>query len=288
MPELAYINGSFCDIADAKVSIEDRGFQFGDSIYEVIVTYDGEPFLLEPHMERMARSAAGIELDYDFERRPLVPIIRAGLKRCGFSDAMVYIQITRGEGPRSHVIPDGTIEPTVVMTFKPRPQVPAEIRERGASVVTVRDDRWARCYIKATTLLPNVLAKTRAVRRGHFDAVFVSREGEVRESTSSNVFVVRSGRIAIPPRNDSVLHGITQSFIMECARAIGIPLEERVVRLDDLRSADEVFLSSTIVEVLPVTRIDDKPVADGAVGEVTRRIYEEFLRRARTVERVSG
>jgi D-alanine transaminase len=281
MGSLAYLNGMFCPIAEAKVSIEDRGFQFGDSVYEVVVTYDGRPFLLDPHMKRMARSAAQIGLDYDFEDRPLEPIIEEGLRRSGIADAVVYIQLTRGVAPRAHAVPDHPIEPTVVMTFKPRPPVSPENRQRGVSVITVLDDRWARCFIKAVTLLPNVLAKTEAVRRGFYDALFVSPGGEVREATSANVFVVRDRRIAMPPRDESVLHGITQGFIMECAEAIDIPIEERVIRREDLPTADEAFLSNTMVEVMPVTRIDDHPVGDGTVGPVTKRVYEEFGRRVR-------
>ena len=286
MEALAYVNGTFCPITEAKVSIQDRGFQFGDSIYEVVATYDGRPFLIDAHMQRMARSAAHIGLAYDFDEHPLEQIIAEGLRRCGIADAVVYIQLTRGVAPRSHAVPDPPVAPTVVMTFTPRPIVSAEDRERGVSVMTVRDDRWARCFIKAVTLLPNVLAKTEAVRQGCYDAIFVSADGEVREATSANVFVVRDGRIAMPPRDESVLHGITQGFIMQCAAAIDVSIEERVVRLEDLQTADEMFLSNTMVEVLPITRIDDHPVGDPRVddpllGPVTRRIYEEFLRRAR-------
>jgi len=278
---LAYLNGTFCPIAEAKVSIQDRGFQFGDSIYEVVVTYEGQTFLLDAHMQRMRRSAAHIGLTYDFDKHPLEPIIAEGLRRCGIADAVVYLQITRGVAPRSHAAPDPPVDPTVVMTFTPRPTVLPEDREHGVSVMTIRDDRWARCSIKAVTLLPNVLAKTEAVRRGYYDAIFVSPGGEVREATSANVFVVRDGRIAMPPRDEAVLHGITQGFIMQCAEAIDIKIAERVIHPEDLRDADEVFLSNTMVEVMPVTRIDDHPVGSAKVGPVTKRIYKEFLRQAK-------
>lgn len=281
METLAYLNGTFCPIAEAKVSIQDRGFQFGDSIYEVVVTYEGQTFLLDAHMQRMRRSAAHIGLTYDFDKHPLEPIIAEGLRRCGIADAVVYLQITRGVAPRSHAAPDPPVDPTVVMTFTPRPTVLPEDRAHGVSVMTIRDDRWARCFIKAVTLLPNVLAKTEAVRRGYYDAIFVSAGGEVREATSANVFVVRDGRIAMPPRNESVLHGITQGFIMQCAEAIDIKIAERVIRPEDLRDADEVFLSNTMIEVMPVTRIDDHPVGSAKVGPVTKRIYKEFLRQAK-------
>lgn len=280
MKELAYVNGVFSPIAEAVVPIEDRGFQFGDGVYEVIVTYNGRLFQLAAHLERLRRSLAAIELDYDFERDPLEPIIEEGLRRSGLRDAMVYIQITRGVSARSHAVPAG-MTPTVVMTFKPRPVVPAGLRERGASINTVTDSRWANCYVKAITLLPNVLAKTDAVRRGYDDAVFVTPAGEVRECTSANIFIVVDGKVIMPPRNESVLHGITQRFVLDTAASIGIAVEEHTFDVGALQAADEAFMSSTTVEVLGVTRVDDRPIGDGRVGPVTGRLLEAFHARLR-------
>lgn len=278
MTTLAYLNGSFCDVSQAMVSIEDRGFQFGDGVYEVIVTYDGRPFLMDEHLARLRRSLEAIELDYDLDARPLQPVILEGLERSGLAEAMVYIQITRGAAARHHLAPEG-LEPTVVMTFKPRPVLPDDLRLRGAGVMTVRDERWALCRVKAITLLPNVLARNRAHQRGFDDAVFVTDAGEVRELTSANLFVVKDGVILTPPRTESVLHGITQNFIMECAAGIGSTIKEHAFDVDFLCGADEVFMSSTNVEVLGITRIDERPIADGQVGQVTRRLHEEFKRR---------
>jgi D-alanine transaminase len=278
MGELAYVNGVFGPIAEAKVSIEDRGFQFGDGIYEVIATYDGRLFLVEQHMRRLRRSAAGIALDYDFEGRPLEPIIMEGLRRSELRDALIYIQVTRGDAPRSHTIPAG-LTPTVVMTFKPLPSLPEDLRRRGAKVITMLDNRWANCYIKAITLLPNILAKNEALRHGYDDAIFVTAGGEVRECTSANIFLVTGGRLLIPPRNEFILHGVTQGFLIECAEAIGVPVREAPVPVESLRRADEVFMSGTAAEVLAITSIDDWPVGDGRVGPITQRLYDEFLRR---------
>lgn len=280
MGELAYVNGVFGPIAEAKASIEDRGFQFGDGIYEVIVAYDGKLFLVEQHMRRLRRSAAGIALDYDFEGRPLEAIIAEGLRRSELRDAMIYIQITRGAAPRSHAIPAG-LTPTVVMTFKPLPRLPDELRERGARVITTLDIRWANCYIKAITLLPNILAKNEALRRGYDDAIFLSAGGEVRECTSANIFMVSDGSLHIPPRTESILHGVTQGFLIDCAASIGLPVREEPIPVELLRRADEVFMSGTAAEVLAITSIDDRPVGDGRVGPITQRLYDEFLRRAR-------
>ncbi|UCF34500.1 MAG: aminotransferase class IV [Phycisphaerales bacterium] len=253
----------------------------------MVVSYNKRLFLLDEHMKRLRRSAAAIQLDYDFDGAPLEPIIEEGLKRCGLTEAMVYVQITRGVAPRAHPIPRG-IQPTVVMTFKPLPKIPADLRQRGVSMMIAPEKRWARCFIKAVTLLPNVLAKTEAVRRGYFDAIFVTDSGEVRESTSANVFIAKDGQILTPRRDESILHGITQGFLMDCAKDLGLVVEERVVDLETLRGADEVFLSGTTVEVLAVTSIDDEPVGDGLVGPMTRRLYETFRVRVKEESDAEG
>ena len=280
MPELAYINGVFCPISEAKVSIDDRGFQFGDGIYEVIFAYGGKLFLLGPHMQRLRRSAASIELSYDFDAQPLEPIIEEGLRRCELRDAMIYLQMTRGVAPRLHQFRDDAT-PTIVMTFRPRPVFPDDLHARGIKVVTVTDQRWANCSIKAITLLPNVLAKTRAMRYGYHDAIFVTSTREVRECTSANIFMAKDGRLRIPPRTVSILHGITQAFLMECAAAIELPVDEQAFDVETLYEADEVFMSSTAVEVLGIVEIDDRPIADGRVGPITRKLATEFQRRSR-------
>ncbi len=281
MKELAYINGTFCPIDEAKVSIEDRGFQFGDGVYEVVAVYNGRPFLLEPHMRRLKRSLKTVSLEHALTPSALEPIIIEGLRRTGTTDdAMVYIQITRGAHSRSHVVADG-VEPTVIMTFKPLPRVSDELRLRGARTVTARDIRWSNCFVKAITLLPNVLAKNDAINRGYDDAIFVTEEGEVREFTSANIFMVRAGELILPPRNDSVLHGVTQGFIIACASAIGLTVKEQSFTVDTMMGADELFMSSTTVEVLGVTSVDDEPIGDGTVGDTTRRLYEEFKVRSR-------
>ncbi len=281
MSEVAYVNGVYGPIAEAKVSIEDRGFQFGDGVYEVIVAYNGKPFLLDRHMRRLRKSAAGISLDYDFDGKPLEPIIGEGLRRSELGDAMVYLQITRGVAPRSHAIPAG-MTPTVVMTFKPLPAIPEELRRRGAKVVTTLDTRWAHCYIKAITLLPNILAKSDAIRRGYDDAIFVTASGEVRECTSANIFAIKEGAIRFPLRTESILHGVTQGYLLELARAAGLRVQEESVSVDSLRNADEVFMSGTVGEVLAITSIDDRPVGNGNVGPITQRLYDEFIRKARS------
>lgn len=283
MKELAYINGVFCPIDEAKVSIEDRGFQFGDGVYEVVAAYGGQPFQLERHLQRLRKSLAAVRINYDVDARPLAPIIAEGLARCGNGrDMMVYIQITRGAAPRSHAIPD-SISPTVVLTFKELPEVPADLRRRGIRLMSTPEIRWAHCFVKAITLLPNILVKSEALATGFDDAVFVTKGGEVRECTSANIFMVRGGEILMPPRTESILHGVTQSFLMDCAEGIGITMREQAFSIDELRDADEAFISSTTVEVLGVSSIDDGPIGGGKVGDVTEALFDEFRQRSRQV-----
>lgn len=277
MPDIAYVNGRFLLLAEACVSVEDRGFQFGDGVYEVIAVYAGQPFLLDRHMRRLQTSLSAIRIPYDLKAFPLEGIIAEGLSRCEYRDAVVYVQITRGAAPRSHVIPPG-LTPTVVVTFRRHVPLPDEYRRRGAALMTARDDRWGRCYIKAITLLPNILARNEAMARGFDDALFLTVSGEVRECTSANFFLIRGETIVTPPRDESVLHGVTQDFLQECAKGIGLTMVEERFDLSTLRSADELFLSSTSAEVLAVSRVDDHRVAP---GPHTQSLYAEFRRRSR-------
>lgn len=279
MPDIGYVNGVFTPLAEAKVSVEDRGFQFGDAVYEVIAVYAGRPFLLDRHMRRLRASAAAIGIVYDFDAAPLDPIIHEGLRRCEYQDATVYIQLTRGAAARSHIVPAG-IQPTLVMTIRPLHPISDSLRKRGAALLTVPDDRWGRCYVKAVTLLPNILARNEAVRRGFDDAVFVAADGRVRECTAANIFLVRGGDVLTPPRDGSILQGVTQDFLHECAAALGLRMVEETFDVSALCGAEEVFVSSTSYEVLGVARIDDYALA-AAPGPKARLLFDEFRRRSR-------
>ncbi|MFQ5463646.1 MAG: aminotransferase class IV [Phycisphaerae bacterium] len=280
MKELAYLNGIYCPIDQAMVSIEDRGYLFGDGVYEVVACYHGKPFLLDAHLARLRKSLAAVRIDYDWDQCPFEPIIEQGLRKSAMGRrGMVYIQITRGTEARSHVYGDG-LTPTVVLTFKPMEPLSAARRQRGVHMMTAEDIRWAHCFIKAITLLPNVLVKNEATRKGFDDAIFVTPTGEVRECTSANVFIANDGVLTMPPRTRSVLHGVTQGFLIQCAEGIGLKVREASFDVATMMSADEVFLSSTTVEVLGVTQIDGRAVADGKVGATTQRLYREFRKRA--------
>lgn len=280
MPDIAYVNGDFCPLSEARVSVEDRGFQFGDGVYEVIAVYNGRPFLLDRHMRRLQTSLSAIGIAYDVWANPLGPIIVEGIQKAEYSDAVVYVQITRGAGPRSHIIPP-SLTPTVVLSFRKLMPLPEEYRQRGAALMTTPDDRWGRCYIKAITLLPNILARNEAIRRGFDDALFVARDGEVRECTSANIFLIRGDTIFTPPRDESVLHGVTQDFLHDCAQGVQMHVEEERFSVESLLQAEEVFMSSTSVEVLAVTRIDQHVIGPSPEPR-TLKLFNEFRARSRS------
>lgn len=278
MPEIAYINGTFCDISEARVSINDRGFQFADSVYEVVVAYGKNLFRMAEHLARLRASSVAIDLDLDRLNVDFEAIIRDGLGRASFERTMIYIQVTRGVQPRSHIYqPDLT--PTLVATFRPKPEIDPAKRSRGLSVVTVDDTRRAECSIKATSLLPNIVAGNRARRDGFDDAIFVGPNGVVREATAANIFAVRDGRLLTPVRDKTILHGVTLQYVLECAEQIGCPATEQAFTVDELESANEVFVSSTTMDVLAVTKVNGHSISDGTPGTMTQRLYETFITR---------
>ncbi|HLH74669.1 MAG TPA: aminotransferase class IV [Chloroflexota bacterium] len=271
MPEpLVYLNGEFLPYADARIPVEDRGMQFADGVYEVVRYYLGRPFRMADHLARLVRSAEGIEL-------PLPPLdlieqaMNQLVERQGMSEATVYLQITRGPAPRLHGLIDHPT-PTVIAiarpasTTRPRPTL---------RVVTASDDRWARCYLKTTMLLPNALARERARRLGADDAIFL-RDGFVMEATSSNVFLVRQGRLLTSPLTNYILAGITRGVVLELAAQIGIPVSEEPIPAHWLYQADEVFLTGTNTELGPIISVDSRSVGTGQPGAIYQRLLEAF------------
>ena len=283
MPEpLVYLNGEYVSYDDARVPVEDRGLQFADGVYEVVRYYDGRPFRMEQHLRRLVRSAEGIEL-------PLPPLdgiqeaMNELVRRQGFKDAAVYLQITRGTAARMHgLIANPT--PTVIaiarpaQTVRPRPTL---------RVVTASDDRWARCYLKTTALLPNALARERARRLGADDAIFL-RDGFVMEATASNVFLVKDGKLLTSPLTNYILAGITRESILELAKQVGIPASEEPIPAYLLYQADEVFLTGTNSELGPIVSVDGRQVGNGAVGPIFKRILTAFDAAIRSSEVVSA
>jgi D-alanine transaminase len=279
MPSIAYVNGKFSPIEKAVVSAEDRGFQLGDGIYEVLRTYRGRLHAVEPHMRRLFRSLDAIGLKHRFTAAALEKIIVQAVKRAGFSDSLVYLQITRGATKRTKIFPKG-VPPTLVITVRKLELPPAAMREQGVGILTADDIRWQRCDIKTVCLLPNVLASERAKAAGCFEALFVEKDGTVNECASANIFIVASGVILTPPQSARILSGITREEVIAVARKNNLPLEERRITLDELLAADEVFMSGTTVEVLPVVKVNDRPIAAGKPGPVTKRLHKLFCEQA--------
>jgi D-alanine transaminase len=276
MPDIGFVNGRFTLLEEAVVSIEDRGFQFGDGVYEVIRTYRGQPFQLEAHLVRLERSAKAIDLPFPWDLPQWVAYVREGIARAGYRESKVYIQLTRGSAPREHAFPTA-VKPTVVMTVREMmPMDPVQMA-RGVAAMTVEDCRWSRCDIKSVNLLPNVLARQRAKQAGAFEALFV-RDGLVTEGAGSNVMVVKDGQLVTAPVGEWILSGVTRTLVLELARKEGLPVDERFVTRDELLAADEVFLTSTTIEVLPIIRVDGKRVGSGKPGPVTLRLQAAFHR----------
>ena len=278
MPDLAYVNGEIMPIEKAVVPIEDRGYQFGDGVYEFVASYEGRLFMLEEHLDRLERSMR--ELAFD-------PISRSEIKaaicdlsmRSGYLRAGVYIQITRGVAPRNHAITPN-MPPQIIMTIRPINEIPADMRKNGATAITAEDTRWSRCDIKTVQLLANSLAKQKALDSGCDDAIFVSDQGILREGTSSNLFIVSSGKLRTHPLTDNILPGITRMVVQNLCKAADLDVEESFFGTDALYGADEVFLTGTVNEVLPVVCIDGRPIGDGKVGPITRRLYDLLRKQA--------
>jgi len=269
-----YLNGRFLPIEDAKVSVLDRGFIYGDGVYELIPVYRREPYRLPQHLARLQRSLDGIRLANPHTNAEWESIIRDLVARTPFDDQGVYFQVTRGAAKRDHSFPMG-VTPTVFMMSNPLPLPTAEQIERGVAVVTAIDERWLHCDLKTISLLGNVLARQLATDAGAAEAILF-RDGYLTEASASNVFIVRGGVIVAPPKDNQILPGITYDAAFELARNGGMPLEVRPIAREEALEADEMWLSSSTKEVLAVTTVDGKPFAAGVPGPVFRKMYELF------------
>ncbi|MFB3115664.1 MAG: D-amino-acid transaminase [Nitrospirales bacterium] len=274
MPNIAWLNGKFLPLEEATVSIEDRGFQFGDGVYEVIRVYGGRPFRLDEHLSRLDQSAQAISIPLTIEAREWKAFIREGLERSTYSECKVYIQVTRGVAPREHLFPE-TTRPTIVMTFREMADLPAHLNQQGVSVITLPDLRWARCSIKSLNLLPNILSKQQANEAGAFEALLI-KDGMVTEGTSSNVILVKDGKLLTPVLSDQLLAGVTRQAVLELARNDGKVVEERPVKEEELKQAEELFLIGTTIEVLSITKLNGASVGNGTPGEVTKQMREKL------------
>jgi D-alanine transaminase len=275
--QIVYLNGKFVPISQAHVSVLDRGFIYGDGVYELVPVYGREPFRLPHHLARLQRSLDGIGLPNPHTDTQWEAIIRDVVARQPFDDQGVYFQVTRGVAKRDHSFPKG-VAPTVFMMSNPLPLPSREQIENGVAVVTADDNRWHRCDLKTISLLGNVLMRQLATDRGAIETVMF-RDGFLTEASASNVLIVKDGTIVVPPKDNHILPGITYDATMEFAEAAGVPLVVRPVPKAEALAADEMWLSSSTKEVIAITTVDGKPFAGGNPGPVFHKLWAAFQAR---------
>jgi D-alanine transaminase len=272
-----WLNGEIIPASEARLSVEDRGFQFADGVYEVLRLYNGKPFAQAAHLSRLEQSARGIQLGLPIPTVSLAKEIEKLTAASGVLDGMIYLQLTRGQAPRNHVFP-ADVQQTLLFYARPLPPIPAPGTGPGARLFAVKDERWHRCWIKAIALLPNVLAKNEAVSAGADEAVFVDN-GVVSECAASNLFAVIDGRVVTHPVGSRVLPGITRAILLECAKSLDIAVEERQLSEKETIGADELFITSTIREVSWVGAWNQQPIGSGKCGPITRAMHEALRER---------
>jgi D-alanine transaminase len=276
MTSLACLNGEILPVEEARVPILDRGFVFGDSVYEVYRLYESRGWLEAEHRERLRRSLAEmqfppLDLDRLFERA------RRTVELSDVREGMVYIQVTRGVAPRAHAFPDPPVPPTEVIIVRPYDDGPTQkYRETGVAVISHPDLRWGRCDVKSTNLLGNVLALEHAKRAGAYEAILIDRDGLVTEATHSSVLWVREGRLEGTPDGPEILPGTKRHFVQSLAPRAKLSFVESRITFEDLLGFDEVMLLGTTIEVLPIVSIDGRPVGDGTPGPVARRLQAAY------------
>lgn len=263
-------------LADVRVSVLDRGFLFGDGIYEVLRVYGGRPFLCADHIRRLRRSIGEVRITCDVER--LERRMHETLAASGVKEGLIYIQVTRGAARRTHRFPDPPVAPNELIYVEEIEGDPySRWREAGASVITLPDLRWQRCDIKSINLLANCMAAQAAAEAGCVEALLVADDGTITEGSHTSIFAVQDGRILTTPLSPHILPGITRGLVVRLAEQAGIPITEARVRRDQLAHVSELFLTGTTSEVLGITRVDGDPVGDGQPGPVTRRLYETYV-----------
>lgn len=276
MGETVYLNGEFVPLSEAKVSALDRGFLFGDGVYEVLPAYGRRLFRLDAHLARLRYSLAGIKLANPHDDARWRELLAAIVERNPWADQTVYLQVTRGDaGRRDQLFPVPPVAPSVFIMSSAL-QGPTEAqRETGVNVITREDFRWLRCDIKTTSLIANCLLRQEAVEAGCAEVILL-RNGNVTEASSANVFIVKNGVIIAPPQDHLVLAGVTADLVLELAKEDGLPFEVREISLAELYAADEVWLSSSIREVIAVATVDGMPVGEGRPGPVCRRMHRLY------------
>lgn len=275
-----YLNGEYVN-EDASISYNDRGIQFGDGIYEVVRVYHGVLFTATEHFERLQRSADEIAIQLEQSVQDFIDICYTLIERNHIDNGTVYVQVTRGDAPRNHAFPDN-VKPNVLL-YTNTSERPMQDMQQGIKAITAEDIRWLRCDIKSLNLLGNILNKQKAVVNGAKEAIQI-RNGIVTEGASSNVYIVKDGKIITHPANHFILNGITRRVIKNIAAQESIPFEEFTFDEKALKNADEVFISSTSQEVMPVVEIDGENINQGQVGPITKQLQTKFDEQIITIQ----
>lgn len=275
-----YLNGDFLPLEEARVPVMDRGFLFGDGVYEVIPVYDHQPFRLSEHLARLQASLDGIRLVNPHTTAQWESLIGRIVAAAQWQDQGIYLQVTRGPGPRDHAFPK-TVQPTVFILPLPLNPPGREVVERGVGAITASDNRWSRCDLKVTSLLPNVLLRQQSVDAGCAETLLI-RDGQLIEGSTSSVFIVLDGKLLTPPKSHLMLPGITYDVVLELAAEAGIPYRTKPISEAELRAAGEVWIASSTKEILAVVELDGQRVGEGTPGPLFKRmhaLYQTFKHR---------
>lgn len=272
-----FIDGKFTRQDEVNISIDDRGYYFGDGVYEVIKVYDGELFTADEHIARLFKSAEKINMTMAYNHDEVMKIATTLIEKNQLQNGHIYMQVTRGSSVRQHHFPTPAV-PTVLTAYTMQGERPIKAMEKGVAVKSVEDIRWLRCDIKSLNLLGSVLAKEEAKRDG-FDEAILHREGTVTEGSSTNMFGVKDGVVRTHPVNNFILEGITRQVVLQVCAELNIPVEEKAFTLEEAYRMDEMFYTSTTAEVMPITQIDHTIIGNGLRGKLTEKIQEVFTKK---------
>jgi|SRR5690625_568855 len=271
---IVYLNGEYLRLGDARISVLDRGFIFGDGVYEVVPVYSGRPFRMAQHLTRLEKNLADLRISVDMDRADWEALITDLIHREDHRYCMVYLQVTRGIARRDHAFPKNST-PTIFCMVSPFERPCAQRREQGLSAIAIPDIRWLRCDIKSISLLGNVLAKQAAVDAG-VDDVIQFRDGYLTEGSSNNIWVAKDGRLLAPPKTNLILEGIRYGFVEELVAQVGLELEVRPIAEHEVATADELMLTSATTEILPIVQFNSQPVGSGTPGPLYQKLRSAY------------
>lgn len=276
MQQIVYLNGEYLPMADSRISTQDRGFLFGDGIYEVIPVYQRKLFAWPEHLQRLKNSLQAVSIPNPLTDEEWLDLLTGLVKKHPWENQFIYLQVTRGIQMQRDHLPADCLHPTIYAYTNPLKPLDPKILTHGIKVVTLEDIRWLRCDTKAITLLPNVMMKLAAKQQGADDAILISRDGKVTEGSASNVVIVKEGKLLTPPNSQHILPGVTRLVIEKVAKQHHIPFIERELDLTDLQMADEIWLTSSTKEAVPVTQLDGKAVGNGRPGSVWQKLHQHY------------